>query len=392
MFVIVNAEIDPVARPRISGGTVLVKNGRIAAVGKSVAIPRGAERIDAKGRLLTPGLIDPHTHAGLAEDGMPGDHDVNEKTDPITPQIRAIDAFRPTDAALLEAAQSGVTAAFITPGSANVVGGMGAVVKTLAPTFDKQVVRLDAGLKMAFGENPKRVYGEQKRMPSSRMGTAAVLRQALTSAQDYERKRSRGGKATKDTPDVDLGKETLCRLLAREFPARCHAHRSIDMLTAMRISEEFGFDLIFEHATECRDILPELAARKIPVILGPSFGGRSKVELHQKGFESVPVAVGAGLRVSITADTDITPLRYLSVYAALAIREGLAPEDAMRAITLNAATICGVEKRMGSIQRGRDADLVLWEGDPFDARTRPASVWISGRPVDMTLQAFTRWR
>ncbi len=395
MFAIVNADIDPVTKPRIARGTVLVKDGRVAAVGKKVTIPRSAERVDAKGRLLTPGLIDAHTHAGLAEDGMPGDNDINERTDPVTPQVRAVDAFRPTDAALLEAAQSGVTAAFITPGSANVICGMGSVVKTLAPSVARQIVKLDAGLKCATGENPKRVYGSQQKMPSTRMGTAAVMRAAMNKAKLYVQKKrvhARKRAKAKDPFETDLGLEVLAGMLAGKYPARCHAHRSIDMLTAIRISEEFGYRLVFEHATECCDILDELAARKIPVVIGPTFGMRVKVELHHKSFATVPAAVAAGLTVAITADTDVTPLRYLNVYAALAMREGLSAADALRCLTINPAKICGVADRLGSIERGKDADLVLWAGDPFDARTRTAAVWITGEPVDMTVKAFAPWR
>jgi len=392
MFAIVNADIVAVSKPRISRGIVVVADGKIAAVGKNPSVPAGCEKIDAKGRLLTPGLVDPHTHAGLGEDGMPGDHDVNESTDPVTPQVRAIDAFRPSDAALLEGAQAGVTTVFITPGSANVIGGLGAVVKTMAPTIGGQIVKLDAGLKMATGENPKRVYGGQKKMPSTRMGAAAVMRQALTSAKVYaQKKRAHSRKKSTEPFDIDLGNEVLVGLLARKYPARCHAHRSIDMLMAIRIAEEFGFRLVFEHATECQEILPELAARKIPVVIGPSFTGRSKIELQHKTFASVPAAVAAGLKVAITADTGVTPLRYLNVYAALAIREGLEPDEAIKALTINAAEICGVADRVGSIRRGMDADLVLWADDPFDIRTRPDMVWIEGRSVDMTLKPFRRW-
>jgi len=394
MFAIVNAVVESVARPALAGATVLVRDGRIATVGRKVRVPASARRIDAAGRTLTPGFIDAHTHAGLVEDGLPGDVDYNERTDPVTPHVRAIDAFRPTDASLLEAAQSGVTAAFVTPGSANVIGGLGAVVKTVAPSLDAQVVRHDAGLKMATGENPKRVYGEQKKMPSTRMGAAAVMRQALTKAQAYvERKRRhRRRKAAKDLFEIDLSMESLVGLLRGRYPARCHAHRSTDMLTAMRIADEFGFRLVFEHATECEDILPDLAARKIPVVIGPTLGSRSKIEVQRKRFATVAAAVAAGLTVAITADTDVTPLRYLNVYAALAIREGLAPADALRCLTVNPATICGVADRLGTIERGKDADLVLWDGDPFDARTRPAAVWIDGQPVDMTIEPFTSWR
>jgi len=393
MFAIVNATIDPVTRAKINRGTVLVKNGKIAAVGKNVSIPARAERIDAKNRLVTPGFIDAHTHAGLAADGLPGDSDINETTDPVTPQIRAIDAFRPNDAALLEGAQSGVTAVFITPGSANVIGGLGAVVKTVAPSMEEHIVKLDAGLKMAMGENPKRVYGEQKRTPSTRMGAAAVMREALSSTKTYiQKKRAHARKKRKTEPfETDLRKEVLVNLLRGKYPARCHAHRSIDMLTAIRIADEFKFKLVFEHATECQDILRELSVRKIPVVIGPTFTSRTKVELQHKNFASVREAVAAGLTVAITADTSVTPLRYLNVYAALAIREGLDPSEALRAVTVNPAVICGVADRIGSIQRGKDADLILWEDDPFDVRSKPERVWIDGREIDMSMRAFTRW-
>jgi len=394
MFAIVNADVDPVTKARISRGTVVVRNGKIAAVGKGVSVPAKCRRIDAKGKLLTPGLIDPHTHAGLGEDGLPGDQDVNEKTDPVTPHVRAIDAFKPTDAALLEGAQAGVTSVFITPGSANVIGGLGAVVKTQADSINKQIVKLDAGLKMAMGENPKRVYGEQKRMPSTRMGTAAVMRQALVRAKTYVEKKRRHSrkKKTADPFEPDLANEALAGLLAGKYPSRCHAHRSIDMLTAIRIAEEFAFKLVFEHATECQDILDELVARKIPLVIGPTFVGRSKIELQHKSFAAVADAVAAGLTVAITADTGVTPLRYLNVYAAMAIREGLAETDALKALTINGAKICRVDRRIGSIEPGKDADLVLWQADPFDVRTGPAAVWIDGRQVDLTVEAFPRRR
>jgi len=394
VLAIENAVIEPITGPRVEGGTVLVRDGRIASVGRSVRVPQSAERYDAAGRPLTPGLIDAHAHVGLQEEGLPGDGDVNEMTDPVTPQLRVIDAFRPMDGALLEAAQSGVTAAFITPGSANVVGGLGAVVKTVAVSWDRQVVRADAGLKMATGENPKRVYGQQKKTPSTRMGTAAVLRSALTAARTYaekKRRHKRRKSSTKDPFEIDLKQEALVALLAGAYPARCHAHRSMDMLSTLRIADEFGFAVVFEHATECRDILDELARRDVPVVIGPSMSPRVKIELREKGFEAVAAAVAAGLTVAITADADVTPLRYLNVYAALAVREGLAPADALRAITINPARICGVDDRLGSIERGKDADLVLWDGDPLDARSRPAAVWLEGRALDLSVRPFRRW-
>ena len=394
MFAITNATVDPVVGPRIMDATVLVRDGRIAAVGRKVRIPQEARIVDAGGRLVTPGFMDAHSHAGLSEDGMTGDGDVNERTDPVTPQVRALDAFRPTDVSLLEAAQSGVTSICVVPGSANVVCGMGTVVKTLAKPFDRQIVKVDAGLKMATGENPKRLYGGMNKMPSTRMGAAAVMRAALTKARIYAEKKARHAAKKsakgKDPFDIDCGMEVLADLLAGAFPARCHAHRSTDMLTAMRIADEFGFRLVFEHATECADILPELVAKGIPLVVGPTLGMRGKVETLQKRFSTVATAVGAGLTVAITADHGVTPLRYLNVYAALAIREGLDPQEALKCVTINPARICGVEDRLGSIEKGKDADLVLWEGDPFDVRTRPAAVWIGGEPVDLAVDPFRR--
>lgn len=392
MFAIVHAIVDPVVKPRMQDATVLVRDGKIAAVGPKVKIPEEACLIDAEGRLLTPGLMDAHSHAGLNEEGLFNDSDVNETTDPVTPQVRALDAFRPSDAALLEAAQSGVTGICTLPGSANAICGMGAVVKTMAKSFAAQIVLPDAGLKMATGENPKRAYGGMKKMPSTRMGTAAVLRAALTKARIYALKKARHAakKSAKDPFDIDCGLEVLAALLAGDFPARCHAHRSTDMLMAMRLAEEFGFRLIFEHATECEDILPELVARDIPLVIGPTLGKRSKNETLHKRFATVAAAVQAGLTVAITADHGVTPLRYLNVYAALAIREGLDPREALKCLTINAARICGVDDRLGSIEKGKDADLVLWDGDPFDVRTKPAAVWIEGEPVDLQIEPFRR--
>jgi imidazolonepropionase-like amidohydrolase len=391
MLAIVNADIDPVISPRIARGQVLMDGGKIRAVGKKLAIPARCPRYDAKGRLLTPGLMDAHSHAGLSEGGLPGDDDFNEKTDPVTPQVRAIDAFRPTDVALLEAAQAGVTSALIAPGSANVIGGMCAVVKTWGSSLASQIVRLDAGLKIAMGENPKKTYGELKRMPSTRMGSAAVMRQALISARTYIKKKAVHARSKKGEPfEIDLAKEGLAGLLEGRYPARCHAHRSIDMLTALRIADEFGFSLVLEHATECGDILGELRARKVPVVIGPTMSARSKIELRHKNWATVRQAMEGGLLVAITSDSPVTPLEHLAIYAALSIREGLDAADALKMLTINPATICGVADRLGAIAKGKDADLVLWDGDPFDARTRPAMVWVSGLEVDMEEKAFVQ--
>ena len=385
MFALTNAEIDTITKGRISGGAVIVKEGKITSVGKRARIPEGAEIIDVEGRRVTPGLIEAHSHAGLSEDGFPGDGDYNEATDPVTPHLLAIDGFKPTDLAMLEAADAGVTTMYLTQGSANVFCGIGAVVKTWGTSFYDQVVCPAAGMKMAMGENPKRVYGNKNQTPSTRMGISAVFRKTFTDTSNYMTKReahAKSRKKEKEPFEKDLKLEAVARLLSDEFPARCHAHRSIDMLTFMRIAEEFNYRYVFEHATEAIDILDELARRNVPVVIGPTMGGRSKVEIHHKTFRTVMAAVEAGLTVAITSDHSVTPMKNLPVYAALAIREGLSEEDALKAITINPAKILGVEKHLGSIERGKDADLVIWNGDPLDARSKPVTVFIRGRLVD----------
>jgi imidazolonepropionase-like amidohydrolase len=385
MLAFTNADIETITRGRIANGTVLIRDGKIASVGKSVRIPKRAEVFDLGGRLLTPGLIDAHSHAGMVEDGFPGDGDINETTDPITPHMLAIDGFKPTDLGMLEAAEAGVTTMYLTQGSANVIGGIGAVVKTWGTSFDDQVINPAAGMKMATGENPKRLYGTKGNQPGTRMAIAALLRKTFTDARNYAAKKrahARKRSRTKGPFATDLKLEAVCRLLKGEFPARCHSHRAIDMLTFMRIAEEYKFRYVFEHATEAIDILEELVAADIPLVIGPSMTVRSKVELHHKTFETIVRAVAVGLTVAVTADHYVTPMKNLPVYAALAVREGLSEADAMKVMTINPATILGLRKRLGSLERGKEADLVVWNGDPLDVRSRPDAVYIRGRLVD----------
>lgn len=399
MKAIVNAQVETITNGRIPGGTVVFDEGGIKAVGKAVSIPEGAEIIDVQGKAVTPGIIEAHSHAGLYEDGFPADGDYNEMTDPITPHLQAIDGFKPGDTGTLEAAASGVTTMYISQGSANVICGIGAVVKTWGTSFDDQVVNAAAGMKMALGENPKRVYGTKDKTPSTRMGVAALLRKTLMEARNYQEKKAFYSRKSdeKEPFATDLKLEAVGRLLNGEIRARCHAHRAIDMLTFMRIADEFGFKYCFEHATECVQILHELKRRDVPVVIGPTVGSKSKVEVFHKTFRSVAKAVEAGLTVAITSDHHVTPMKYLPVYAALAIREGLSSEDALKVLTINPAKILGVDDRLGSIEAGKDADLVVWSGDPLDARSRAEQVFIKGRalPEDLMtgnlLPGFEPW-
>lgn len=386
-FALLNAEIDTVTQGRIDRGAVVVRSGKIVAVGKNPRIPASAERIDCTGRLVTPGLIEAHSHAGLSEDGYPNDADVNEMTDPVTPHIQAIDGFKPTDIATREAAFAGVTGMFICQGSANVFCGIGAVVKTWGPNWASQIVNPAAGMKMAMGENPKRVYGSRNQRPGTRMAVAAIMRETLAAADNYRKKkrvhaRKPAGKGkTKDPFETDLKLEAVARLLGREFPARCHCHRAIDMLTFMRVAKEYNLRFCFEHATEAHDILPELLAAKAPLVIGPTFGSRSKREVQYKSFRTVAQAVEAGLTVAITSDHWVTPMQSLPVYVALAVREGLPAERALETVTINPARILGADDRLGSIENGKDADLVVWDGDWLDVRNKPWRVFINGQAV-----------
>ncbi|HDZ22666.1 hypothetical protein LCGC14_0303870 [marine sediment metagenome] len=380
-----NAKIETVTKGTIARGTIVIRSGKIAAVGKSAVVPKGARTINCRGRLVTPGLIDAHSHAGLMEDGFPGDGDTNETSDPITPHMLALDAFKPSDVALTEAALAGVTTIFVTPGSGNLMGGIGAVLKTHAPSLNDQIVVAEAGMKMAMGENPKRVYGH-KGAPKTRMAIAAILRKTFADAVAYDKKRrihAKSKKAAKEPFAADPKLEAVCRVLNGKLPARCHAHRAVDMLTFMRIADKYKFTYCFEHATEAHDILDELVKRKIPVVIGPTMHSRMKVELKHRTFATIPRCVDAGLTVAVTTDHSVLPMERLVVIAALAMREGLSRDDAMKVMTINPAKILGLDKRLGSIERGKDADLVVWPGDPLDIRTKPTDVFIAGRRLDV---------
>lgn len=373
---IVGGEIRTGTGARLGAGTALIEHGRFTAVGRHVQVPADATVVDARGMVLTPGLIEAHCHAGLAEDGFYEDADYNELTQPLTPHVNAVDAFRPDDSALLDAARMGVTVCCALPGSANVFCGTGCVLRTWARRHGDYIIDPACGMKVALGENPKRVHGGKDRMPATRMGTAALLRTTLIRARDYAGKLAAG-----ERPDYDPVLDALRPVLAGTMPLRCHAHRAADMVTFIRLIEEFALRFVFEHATECDAILNELAAAGAPLVIGPSLGRRSKRELHRRSFASVAAAVAAGLEVAITTDHSVTPLEHLRLLAALAIAEGLDEDAALRAISIVPARILGIDADHGSIATGKQADCVLWPGDPFDIRVKPAAVYIAGERI-----------
>ena len=395
MIAIKNGKVLTITQGTYESGTVLIEGGRIVAVGEEVEIPEDAEIYDASGKWVLPGFIDAHCHSALFADGIGWEYaDGNEMTDPITPHMRAIDAVHPEDMAFEDIVRSGVTTINTGPGSGNLVGGQWVCLKTAPKASVEEMVLLEpAGMKMALGENPRRVYGEQRKMPSTRMGNAAVLRSALVEAQNYMDKWARYNKekaayqaeysagnhdAKEPTPpERNLKWEALSKVLTRELKARVHAHRADDILTAIRIAEEFNLDLTVEHATEGYKIADILARKQVPVIVGPIFLDRSKYELRGLNPENPGILAKAGVKVAIQTDAS-SAVKYLSINAALAVREGMPEEDALRAITINAAEIIGVADRVGSLEPGKDADVVVYNLHPFDYRAAPELVLING--------------
>lgn len=382
-ILIKNGQIKTMTGREFSG-SLLVEGTKITALGETLdnGDLSDAVVIDAMGCLVLPGFIDAHCHVGIGEEIYRWEgEDFNEMTDPVTPDMRAIDGINPEDEGFRDARLGGITAVFSVPGSANVIGGTGVVMKTAGIIVDKMIVRDPAGLKIAFGENPKMIYGEQKKMPMTRMGTAALLRQALVDAQTYQDKLEQGKEDPDKIPERDLGLEVLVKVINREIPLRAHAHRADDIMTAIRIAREFNVDLVIEHCTEGHKIAKDLAELGYPAVVGPLMTNRSKVELKDKSFKTPGVLAKAGVKVAIMTDHSVTPIEQLPLCAALACKAGMEIEDALRAITINPAEILGVSDRIGSLEVGKDADIVIWSEHPFIITSRPLYVIIDGEIV-----------
>lgn len=360
---------------------VLVRDGKIASVGSGLA-DGSAEVIDVKGLRLTPGLIDAHTHIGVCAEDFPEDMtDCNDMIEnPITPQLRALDAVYTQDTAFADALAGGVTCVQTLPGSGNIIGGQGVIIKTKSDVMDKMTVVPCSAMKAALGENPIRVYTEKGKMPSTRMGNAAMMRAALIEAANYAAKRDAAEK--KDEPfDRDLGNEALAAVLKREMPFRIHCHRVDDIQTAVRVAEEFNLKYSIEHCTEGHFIADWLAEKKVFAAVGPTLTGRSKIELRNKSWQTPRILMEAGVHVCLITDHPVIPIGESIVCAALAVRAGLSERDALRAVTVYAAEHLGIADRVGSIAPGKDADIAVWDGDPLDARTHVCMTFISGELV-----------
>ena len=373
MLLIKNGYIKPMVGEDIPCGCVLVgDDGKIVAVAAELEAPQGCTVIDAQGRLVTPGCVDAHCHIGLDNEGMGWEgRDYNEIIDPLTPHMRAIDSINPQDEAFHNAIEYGVTTACTGPGSANVVGGTFVAIKLVGKRVDDMIVKHPLAMKCAFGENPKRCYGQGlKKSPTTRMATAALLREILFKTQRYMR-----DKEDDKNPGLDMKLEAMIPVLKKEIPLKAHAHRADDIFTAIRIAREFDVDITLDHCTDGALIAEELAQEKLPAFVGPTLGGKSKIELRNKSFTTPAALHAAGVPISIITDAPVIPLQNLPMCAGLAANAGLPMEEAWKAITINPACQTGIGDRVGSLEPGKDGDVVIWEADPLT--TVGAGAWMT---------------
>ena len=362
----------------IENGDVLIEDGKIIEIGKHLLSDK-AQVIDATGKIVMPGFIDAHCHLGMWEDGIGFEGaDGNETTDPITPHLRAIDAINPMDRTFQEARDAGVTMVASGPGSANVIGGTFVAIKTFGHRVDDMIVKDPLAMKCAFGENPKRVYNDKKQSPSTRMAIAAELRNALFKTKEYLNKKEMAKDDFSKMPSFDMKWEALIPVVKGEMTLKAHAHRADDILTAIRIAKEFDLKMTIEHCTEGHLIADYLAEEGYSVIVGPSLSERSKFELKNLTFDTPGILSKAGIKIAIMTDAPVIPLQYLSMAAALSVKSGMDSYEALKAITINPAEILGLDERVGSIEIGKDADLVLWDKHPFQLDALAEKVIIDG--------------
>lgn len=366
MILIKNGYIYTMAGQIIENGSILIDGDKIVEVGKDIVAPLDAEVIDAGGRMVLPGFIDGHSHLGMWEEGMGFEgSDGNEMVDPVTPHLRAIDAINPMDEGFKDAYKAGVTTVVTGPGSANVIGGLTTAIKTYGKRVDDMIVKDPVAMKVAFGENPKRVYDSQKKSPTTRMATAAILRESLFKAKIYLEKKERAKGDPEKMPDFDIKMEALAMVLKREIPLKAHAHRADDIFTALRIAGEFNVDITLEHCTEGHLIADYLAEEGKGALVGPTLSNRSKIELRNLSFETPGILNKKGVKVGIITDAPVIPQQYLPLCAGLAVKSGMDEMEALKAITIYPAEIVGIADRVGSIEAGKDADIVIFDGNPI---------------------------
>lgn len=359
---------------------ILIQDNKITEIGTiNEEDVEADDIIDASGKLVFPGFIDAHSHVGIFEDSMGFEGaDGNEDTDPVTPHLRAIDGINPCDISFSEALSSGITATATGPGSANVIGGQFAAIKTRGTRIDNMIIKAPVAMKVAFGENPKRVYKEKDKTPVTRMATAAILRDVLFKTAEYMSKKEKSAAKNEDGPEYNIKYESLIPVLKGEVPLKAHAHRADDIYTAIRIAREFNLRLTLEHVTDGYLMLDELKKEKYPCIVGPNLAGRTKIELKNLSFKNAGLLSKNGIMVAIMTDHPVIPIQYLVLCAALSVKDGMDEYEALKAITINPAKILGIDDRVGSIEKGKDADIVIMNGHPFDTFATTHMVLVNG--------------
>ena len=381
MILIQNGNVFTMEKPGCEVMDILVDAGKIIEMGKHLAVTGDATIIDASGKNIYPGFIDAHCHLGMEETaiGFEG-NDVNEMSDPITPQMRAIDALNPMDETLQNAYAGGVTTVCSGPRSANVIGGTFCVYKTYGTCIDEMIVKYPAAMKCAFGENPKRVYAQKDRI-KTRMNTAALLRETLFKTKEYAAKKEAAGDDVSKLPAFDMKLEAMIPVIRKEIPLKAHAHRADDILTSIRIAKEFDLNMTLDHCTEGHLIIKQVVDSGFDAIVGPALTHKTKFELKNLTFATAGILSKAGMCVAINTDSPVVPQEYLPICAGLARKSGMDAFEALKAITINPAKILGVDDRIGSLRVGKDADLVMTEGDPLDTSGVIMMTMIDGKIV-----------
>lgn len=382
MLYIKNARIHDMVNREPYVGEILIKDGKIAAIGKDVMCPADAEVYDAAGRDVYPGFVDAHSHLGLDGYGVGVEgHDYNEMNDIVAAHLRGIDSFNPMDPTVHMAAMGGVTCVGTGPGSSNVLGGTFLAVKTKGRCVDHMVVKNPVAMKCAFGENPKRCYKDKNN--SARMSTAAKLREMLFKAREYQARKAAAGEDVLKRPAFDMRLEALLPVLDGALPLKAHAHQANDILTAIRIAKEFGVKMTLEHCTEGHLIPEEIAASGFPCAVGPTLTHATKFELQNKSWTTPAVLSKAGCQVSIITDAPVIPQQHLPLCAGMAVKAGMDTYEALKAITINPAKHLGIADRVGSLEVGKDADLVVFDGNPMEVSSEVQLVLINGEKVSL---------
>ena len=377
MILIKNAKIFTMEDDILENSDILLKDGKILQIKKDLD-KAGAQIIDATDLNVYPGLIDAHSHVGIYENSIGWEgSDGNEMSDPITPEVRAIDGINAMDESITEANAGGVTTLCVTPGSANVVGGSCVVFKTAGVCIDDMVISDHVAMKAAFGENPKRVYKDSK--IKSRMRTAQLLRELLFKTVEYKNKKDAAKGDVSKLPAFDMKLEAMLPVINKEIPLKIHAHRADDILTALRIVKEFNLDATFEHATEGHLIADKLKEANFPLLVGPTLSSKSKYELKNLTFKTPGILQKAGNKIAIITDSPVVPQQYLGLSAGLAVKYGMDEYEALKAITINPAEILKLDNRIGSLKVGKDADLIICDGNILDSRTNVLYTIIDGK-------------